>query len=187
MILISFLIALLVGFDNGIGFQLSLSRTLVFLPFFLLGQYFKQINFDFVIFKKKHGIKIIGLSFVVLAYIFLSGKVDHAWFFGYSGYGSDYANLLQRVSAYIITLAMSSAVLAIIPTREIRFVSTLGRRTLSVYLLHGFFLILLGRFFPLETLTSKLSIVSYILISTIVIVILTSSKPVTFVFNKLSK
>lgn len=38
--IVTILIALLAGYDNSVGYGMSLSRTIVFLPFFVLGHYY---------------------------------------------------------------------------------------------------------------------------------------------------
>lgn len=64
------IISLLIGYDNSVGYFLSFSRTMVLLPFFVLGiwmQYFPNLL------TKRYSTITKGMSIVVLCAIFFLG------------------------------------------------------------------------------------------------------------------
>ncbi|WP_019152566.1 acyltransferase family protein [Robertmurraya massiliosenegalensis] len=134
-------LGILVGYFNEISNFLSLSRTFVFFPFFLLGYYLKKEHFE----KVKH-IKFRYLSLGVLLAIFLivyvSPTFEYRWLFGSKPY--DIVNEYEinggliRLGVYAVALLATLSFLALVPRRHY-FFTKWGTGSIYVYLLHGFF------------------------------------------------
>jgi fucose 4-O-acetylase-like acetyltransferase len=137
-ILLSLLIALLAGDFPIINRYLSLSRTLVLLPFFLLGYHFRQKGGRrlFLIIPRRMGAVLLFLG-VLLAVD--DRWVDTRWLWcadayalmGYQGWLGASVRLLTLLLATVLGLAFFS----VVPESSMAL-SRLGRQTLYIYLLH---------------------------------------------------
>src|SRR5699024_9203349 len=83
---------------------------------------------------------------------------------------------LARLFVYMTSIIMIFSVLAWIPTRDFNFFTTLGQRTLYVYLLHGFFVQLFRRY-DILMVDDAYHIFLLTVISGLIVLIL-SSRPV---------
>lgn len=136
---IAFFVGILVGFDNGIGKYLSLSRMITFFPYFLLGYRFNKDKF--MEFANKKSAKVLA-GFVltgIFGWFCLFGELidihllesccsyeemelSHGW--------------LQRGILYIIATSVIYLIAILIPRKEHWF-SYIGSRTMGIYLTHG--------------------------------------------------
>ena len=140
VLLISIILGLLAGIETTTFF--SISRFLVFMPFFLLGYYF-DINKIKRFFKTKYVVlsSIFILTFILLIQFsginkeFLIelyyGKVSYIDL----GINSLPLAMLIRTIYYIITLVLTITMLIVIPKKKNKL-SYIGERTLQIYLLH---------------------------------------------------
>jgi len=190
IILMAFVIGLLAGFNNSIGSYLSLSRTFVFFPFFLLGFYCNKNKIDFDKFKKnKLLVVLISLLSVVIAlglYVYIK-KIDVMWLYSFLSYQSLNYNLIIRLGIYLVALIFSAMIMIIVPSSKIYKITNIGINSMVVYLLHGFIIRSLERVFPYVILSSNIKIISYLVFTTMVIVLTLSSKYVTALFQKIFK
>ncbi|SMF88964.1 Fucose 4-O-acetylase [Paenibacillus uliginis N3/975] len=123
------------------GVWLSVSRTFVFFPFFLVGYHF---SFETFALRFKPWIKGIAATISLLLFIGFSvwgSNLPAGWLYGsmtYAELGQDvwYAGLF-RIAVYALQLTASAAFLSWVPMTMGR-ITDLGRRTLYVFLLHGF-------------------------------------------------
>lgn len=145
MIPISFVLGLIAGFFPFIGETLSLSRSFVFFPFYVLGYYVQKTNLLTLIQSKKIKIITISISCIILLLILkydnllplkiLKGK--------FSYFDINSANLLlgltQRIIFYILSIIVSIAFFNLISKKE-SSLTILGRNTLYIYLTQGMIL-----------------------------------------------
>ena len=138
----SILFCLLVGFDKSAGHVASLSRTLVFFPFYLIGYYIDGEKIEYC--KNNIAIKIISCLIFVFVALFLYNFITNMPFLTnlISGKASYYAmglsnisGLLFRMIWLLICMLMCLSLIIIIPKRKL-LISKLGSRTLQVFLLH---------------------------------------------------
>jgi fucose 4-O-acetylase-like acetyltransferase len=134
-------LAVLAGYGNFDGAFLSVTRALVFLPFFIIGYYFEYERFRQFLSGYRRviaGAASAALFLVLLAY---AGHIHPRWLVGslnyiQMGHPEWYAGF-YRLSLYALQLVASIGLLAWVPRRE--FIMTdWGKRTLYVFLLHGF-------------------------------------------------
>ena len=138
-------VALLSGFDNSVGYYLSLSRTLVFLPFFVLG-YLR--TFDCII--EWGGLKQKVLCCAVLCLLLcliwrMRGWLQGGWFYQSMSYNAGGYSVWIRTGQLLVACMWIVALQWLIPSRKIRLISSLGQYTLPVYLVHGFLVRLIGK------------------------------------------
>ncbi|MED4473921.1 MULTISPECIES: acyltransferase family protein [Bacillaceae] len=175
---LSVIIGLIAGYFSEIGHTFSLSRTLVFFPFFLLGFHLTQKQLLFV----KRPVAKIASVFVMIAvavFLYYIPNIDSGWFLQskpYDDLDAGQYSAAIRLSVYITAAFMTASILAWVPERNLNWVTELGKRTLYVYLLHGFF-IQTFRHYDLFQMNSFISFIEMLVLS-ILIVILLSSKPI---------
>ncbi|QKI81328.1 acyltransferase family protein [Kroppenstedtia eburnea] len=142
------ILAIAVGYiDEADGF-LSLSRTIAFFPFFLFGYYLRKHHFEVLFSPWKRVVGWVGCILLVplmywLEFLSPFDLSFRRWMYFADPYESlghpEWSAGLIRVGFIILTLIVSALVLAVIPRGKTWF-SAMGSRSLSVYLLHGFFI-----------------------------------------------
>lgn len=131
--------ALLAGYDDSVGYALSASRTIYFLPFFVLGHLY---GLQLVAVAKRHRV-LFGCIFVATM-----AAVTFWWLHGLDGSaltGShDYDSAppdatfpgIGRLLLMVLSIVAVLGFCAIVPER-FEPLERLGERSLSIYLLHG--------------------------------------------------
>lgn len=134
----SIAISLLSGLvDTSSGF-LAIGRTCAFLPCFALGYYLRPATVASL-----HGRNIPWPALCLAGIVVAMRLIDtdsYSWFFPMVYGDNPYANglfegIAQRLTAFLMGALMSLAVLKLAPTAT-GWLTTLGRRTLQVYVLH---------------------------------------------------
>jgi fucose 4-O-acetylase-like acetyltransferase len=131
--------AVLVGYDETIGYALSASRTIYFLPFFVLGHLY---GLRLVETAKKHRLMfscIFAATMLMVTLWWLHG-LDGSALTGSRDYGSAPPSGSFPGIARLLLIGLALAALmgfsAIIPSKS-AVLEWLGARSLSIYLLHG--------------------------------------------------
>jgi fucose 4-O-acetylase-like acetyltransferase len=138
---LAFALGLGVGYIDWVSNYLSLSRTFVFFPMFLLGYHLTKDHLQIL---TRPGFRIAALVPFTIAFIgfYLFPQLDYKWLLGSKPYGAMdielYAASFVRLGLYLMSTIMVFSFLAIVPKGQY-FFTRLGRNTLYVYLLHGFF------------------------------------------------
>jgi len=141
-IMVSLLIGILAGYDTSVSYFLSLSRTIYFFPFFLMGYKFDKGRFlNLMPIRPRIIIAIFGLIGISVGAYSLSDNIDIRFLYGSYPYAALNLNVwyagVYRILLYTITTAFSIFLLYLIPSTSTLF-TVFGSRTLNVYLLHGF-------------------------------------------------
>lgn len=140
-LIVALSIGVFIGYIQDIGTYLSLLRTFVFFPVFLLGYYLKREHFEIILQKKWRITAGVTLFVMIFSYHFLFPNSAKDWLLSSSSYselgveGGQAA--LIRIIIYSLMFLATFCFLAIVPRRE-TFFTKLGSRSLYVYLLHGF-------------------------------------------------
>ena len=144
ILIFSIFLALIVGYDPKIGDLFSLSRIIVFYPFFLLGFLCDKKTMEKI---SNHSVinKVISIFFLISVFVVLYFTINNTYFMramftGRNSYYSLPENLQNfgffiRLLAYIITSVMGFAILQIIPKGKTIF-TKFGTRTMAVYVFH---------------------------------------------------
>ena len=141
---VAVVVSLLSGYDRSIGYNLTLSRFLVFLPYFLAGLYFRtdheQIRNTW---KNSQQLRIftgiIAFTGVICSVFYiLNTKLS-----SYVLYGSlHYAKLNYGPSNRLLLLLFATCwiivLFRIVPNKKMPLLSSIGRHTFWIYVLHGF-------------------------------------------------
>lgn len=134
-----FIIGVLAGFYSEVGRGLSLSRMIVFFPYFLLGYQFNKETFMQWANRKSAGrISAVFLISVTVAMAFLHKGVKFKLLEAAYSYPSMELSYgwLQRGLLYLVSTLMIYAIAVLVPRKKNRF-SYLGGRTMGIYILHG--------------------------------------------------
>lgn len=163
---VSLLISLVVGYIEPVGTVLSLSRIIVFFPFFYVG-YITDLE-KLTRLTDKKPVRFAGAAILVLLFIAAFGFGEYwdylrALFTGKNSYYTDaiaqhlpYAFLL-RLSCYLISALACFSLIAVTPNHSrYRIFATCGKRTISVYVFHYFVLYLLLDHFRLKGILAEM-------------------------------
>ncbi len=131
--------AVAAGYDDSIGYALSASRTIYFLPFFVLGHLYGP---QLIAVVRRRPFLFCCLFVVAIAAVLLWWRhgLNGAALTGSRDYASGAADSAHpatgRLMAMLLGLAAMLGFSAIVP-RGSALLGWLGERSLSVYLLHG--------------------------------------------------
>lgn len=137
---IAVILGIIIGYFDQVGHTFSLSRTIVFFPYFLIGYWASMKHIDWL--KNKYvKISAIVILIVVAMIIYMSPGINTDWLLAsksYSTLGMETFGSIARLTVYMTSILMAMSILSWIPKKRFTF-TVLGERTMYVYLLHGFF------------------------------------------------
>lgn len=178
-ILVTLVMSIISGYDDNIGYYLSLSRTKTFFPYFLMGYFCKKEYIDILRTRIRKVGAVLGLIMVWRFMDLIYSKIDYRWFYGSFPYsqldGLGYPKFMISILTYILAIIISICILALIPNKKLVFTS-LGSRTKNVYIFHGFIIKLLVKYNFFNYISSFTSKVCIILISLLIVVIFSSKR-----------
>ncbi len=151
---IAILLSCFVGYDSSIGDYLTLSRIVVYLPFFLMGYYMKP---ERILAFSKHIAVKIAAAVVLFAYIlFCWLQTDWIYryrrlFTGRNSFASaaeklPNAGIQDRVLVILLALLIGFAVICVVPNIRIKGLTRIGSCTLQIYFWHRVILYILTWF-----------------------------------------
>lgn len=140
------ILAIGIGFDNSIGYYMSLSRTFVFFPFFVCGYYLGHDVFKRNLTEKSFHMNIFVKAVFLFLAIIISGIVyrqnlNAGALFGSVSYIQGEFPWFIRLEMIVMAFIWVGVFIAIIPNREI-----FGKvDTFPAYILHGFIVLYLKK------------------------------------------
>jgi hypothetical protein len=140
----------LIGFWGEVGNILALSRVIGFFPFFMLGYMIEERDFKEFVAKRRplhafFGFGLLAVSLYCgwqLSLLQLSFS-DLAFF----PYESPYSVIL-RVISMLIAFVMIISLSLMLPGKHIRFLTSWGQNSLSIYVLHRYIPLIFASLFP---------------------------------------
>lgn len=139
LLIICMVFGLLAGFFDIIGKALSLSRMIVFFPYFIMGYRFDRDQF--MKYADKWHVKVLAGLFLCGVFAFVAANYDNVSIrlleasYSYDEMKLPYGWLL-RIILYIISTGLIFSIAVFIPKRKHWF-SYLGSRTMGIYMVHG--------------------------------------------------
>lgn len=190
---ISFILGILIGCIPN-GSILSFSRTIVFLPFFLLGYYTDTEKIEYIFNKVNIGICILGILVFVIISFFIANKniLDYRFLYGSYSYKelgiSVYMGIIYRILLYFSSILLSLFVAYIIPTNKI-FFTHIGKSTMYIYVFHIYLVLLIFYFIPSwnQSIFTNLIIIFSPLLVTYILSCKIFEKTYNIVFNPICK
>ena len=177
VILLTFVIGILAGFEITLGYYMSLARIFYFLPFFVLGYYCARLR-DFPGIVSKWYVRIIFgtlaafVAFLVYRYF---SMIDVRWLWAAFSYESlaGYSYIV-RLAKYACAIVVSVFMLSMVPKGK-WFFSYIGKNTLPVFLIHGFVVMLMREARVFHFIPGGFMTLGFALAVSLVIVLVLSS------------
>ena len=149
LFIFSFICFLFIGYDVNIGDQFSLSRVIVFYPFYLLGYYMTIDNAKKLIkfLHSKKFLHILAVTLLIVIYFLFINYANELYFlrpiftarnpFSYVEFPTDLliTGAAFRLFWFIYVILIALAFFIIVPDQKTSY-SEFGSRTLQVYVLH---------------------------------------------------
>ena len=163
-------LALAFGFVKMDGYVLSLSRTVVFYPFFVAGYLFKRVNGAKSKWLYSLPVKIASLILAVAAfalYFVLFGGLEAKVLYGsfvyarVQGYHIGVRALVMACGAFGVFAAL------VLAPKKRNVLSLLGKNTMTAYLGHGFVVRILERFDVMQKLPCPIAFALLFAVGTI--------------------
>jgi fucose 4-O-acetylase-like acetyltransferase len=138
----SVLLGLFGGIIKDIGYPMSLSRTMVFAPFFLSGYYSRVKKIEFPILNHDRlGFILILLGGLIISAL-IADRIDVRWLYGSFAYSILGTGWIMGIGArgliYLAAVALGFS-FAFLTGNSKNPITSCGRRSLHIYLLHGVF------------------------------------------------
>lgn len=143
-------LGILAGYDKTIGYYLSLSRILVYFPFFLAAYYIRRRNLfgRLLSFAKSLTGRILSLCSVCAVTAYIALHQEHykvSWLYGAKSYEGGSYDALFRLQFYVFALLWLLFLIGFIPDKRLPL-TVIGQNSLSIYLLHGFIIKYINHF-----------------------------------------
>jgi fucose 4-O-acetylase-like acetyltransferase len=150
------MLGILIGYVDNAGSFLSISRTFVFFPYFLLGFLLNADQLKQLV-RSKYSLPVGIFLFLATMLFFGIGFPKDAvpWLLGDTSYanmgGMQWWDGLVRGLQYSLTLLVVFGFFALIPSTQYK-ITKIGERTVYVYLFHGFIIKALETMLPDDSL-----------------------------------
>ncbi|MBW4847933.1 MAG: acyltransferase family protein [Lachnospiraceae bacterium] len=140
----SYIIALLVGYDDTVSYYLSLSRIVVMLPFFVSGYYLKKKNYQ--IFKSDdRKINVLPRFLTIFCVVLVCGilylaqnKMQASWAYHSIPYHTIEYSVWNRAFFLITSGVFITFLCMFIPNKNLGIITNIGQNTIGIFLIHGF-------------------------------------------------
>lgn len=154
---ISIILFLIVGCFKDVDTYFSLSRTISFLPFFLLG-YFATEDHIQKVNKIPIAVPLVVLPSLAIWYYFIDTSFDLKLFMHHSKPYDAFElrfrmGILYKIMSFLLAIVTSVLVYRIAPRKQFSM-TRLGASTLFIYLLHPYLVRVLYKFIPLTSESS---------------------------------
>ncbi|MGJ9426064.1 acyltransferase family protein [Nesterenkonia halotolerans] len=146
LLAISVLAALFGGLIPTYDYELSLSRTLVFWPFFVIGKLYGSQVLSWAGGRtptQKGGLALAAATPMLLFYLYDPNKI---WFYGVRNFDWHDVSVPEGAATRLIvglSAALTTVAFCTFMSNRAGYLCTVGRNSLAVYLLHGFVIRLL--------------------------------------------
>lgn len=143
-------IALLAGFDDSIGFYLSISRTIVFFPFYYAGALMTRLSDKGIISaedENRLGRKVLALFLVGCCIVVVFAKrsfIDIIWLQSTTSYVNGNYNILIRGIIFVGAAIWIFFLLEWVKNRKVPILTRIGQNTYIIFILHGFIIKILS-------------------------------------------
>lgn len=171
-------VGLLAGYADWIGKVFSLSRILVFFPFFLAGYYIIQEKFGSNliekgrIYREKKWARVVCLAafFMIFAGIYLVSPMINTWaLFGYTSYAFQGYTVYFRLIQYVVAVICGILLFVVMPGEK-AYGTKLARKLMVVYYSHVPVIKCLERFGVIKGLNSSTERFLYSILVTVLII-----------------
>ena len=147
-LVLSIVLSLAVGFSPEITNKFALARTIAFYPFFIGGFLFKKSLLNDRLLQggafARFGGALVFVGALVVAYFCIGALDIKTSDEMMQAYGNDLSNeMLLRVIVLVIATLATLGLLFALPSKKILLITAWGKNSLTIYLFHRFFTLLL--------------------------------------------
>lgn len=164
---VAVVLALIAGYDPGVGYALSASRTIYFFPFFIAGFLWGPAVLQFAQRFRWVGVSIFSLL-VVVAIASTQAGIDPRVLRGSVGFDGTPVNVGGPAAGRMMLLLLGfvgiSGFASLVP-RTSAMLQFIGRRSLSIYILHGFFVVLMNAWLTALEISSVVMLPGFLILS----------------------
>lgn len=187
VLIISVLIACFVGYDSSVGDYLYISRTVVFYPFFVLGEMIPSGKLTVLNHNKM--LKVVGMAVLLVWGAICLFCVDdvyilRALFTGRNPFSANPAfeklGMLYRLLCYVITSIVTFCIICVAPSRRLPLISNYGSKTIQVYFWHWPVILLMEKAGILDVLFGTVYGKIVAMVIGVIITVVLSMKPFSF-------
>ena len=138
------ILSLVTGFDQSIGYYMTLARFFTFLPYFILGMTWKQLKIEILL--KNYWFRLLNVILVLITcyyfgkYTYISNPV----LYGSNSYVNAEYTILIKGILLLCGINWILFFMWIFPVVKIPIISSIGKNTLTIFLMHGFIKLYLG-------------------------------------------
>lgn len=174
---VSVLVSLFGGYVEEIGREFSLSRILVYFPFFLLGYEAHEWKAQLAAVKNRipylKQMVFSTLTVMILISVVWAPGLKLTWLYEATSYEKSGYGIGFRFLHLCVALVWILAAELFVSCKPIRVLNYLGRHTMPIFLLHGFLIKLLDQYVPL---TNNVEGATIVLIVTGAVLLICGSK-----------
>lgn len=147
-IILAMVLGIVIGYNPDTENFMAMSRIMNFLPFFLAGYYEKDGHLFERLGKQKFPraakwVSAILAVCLVLTFIHIHEDSKAKLFWGTESFDGAFFTWYTRAIAWIIAFVWIWILIVWFPDKQLPMIETIGRNTLSVYLLHSIVLVIL--------------------------------------------
>ncbi len=186
--ILSFIIGLIIGFDNNANTIASLSRTFVMLPFFVMGYFMNEEMLNKIKSRRNIIFAVIFLILLAISIPYIIGKpikMPRNLLLAQTSYSNmklGKMGILYRTFWYVLATITSLSILLIVPKKKLPIISKFGTRTLQVYCLHSIICLLLKNTELYAKIDTRLELIC-LGISAIIVTTILSFKMFSYPFD----
>ena len=152
-VLCAFIISLLIGYEKSVGYHMSLSRFLVFQPWFLLGYYCKKNNLlEQLSLQPQRRFFVLFASVAIITILTpFVWNIPNGLLYGSYSYSSCEGTLWMRGMASVMSFSVILFLyVGMRPylSRKLILITNIGQNTWPIFLLHGFVIKVVPVYFP---------------------------------------
>ena len=184
---ISVLAALGVGIFEGFGPEFSASRTVVYLPLFVIGWKLRQVGMRELL--DRRGVRAAAVAVLLgigLAAFFLADEVSRRWLGMNRAYRGDLPQQLTEAGIRGLALTVGAvgalALISLVPRGRIPIISYLGSGSMYIYILHTMIIQQLMTSGYFKTINSRPELL-VMLLGCLALALLLASPPVRWAFR----
>lgn len=168
------MLSIIMGYDNTLGYYLSLMRFFTFLPYFVLGitirKFFKgTIMIENKRYKRLMIFILTCVIFVFSYYLIRNADITRQILYGSYTYSDLNYSPIIKIFLLCFGLIWTVYLLLIVSDKKIPFITSLGQHTFAVFLLHGFIVKLCKKYAIFHYTEEKNFLLTLILTALIVV------------------
>lgn len=140
---LSLFFSLVAGYCPRIGYTLSSSRAITFLPYYLGGVMFKNSKL-----RENKIVWLIPIAICGVLFLSMTDGITAEMLYGSYSYELTGYNPIVKLILYIVGFTATISLYMFMPKASIPYLTNIGMNTLPIYLFHGFVIMVIKKYKP---------------------------------------